>query len=99
MGNFNTNTSALLKVFYTNADCLSLAKKDELEIYVRENSPDIIGITEVLPKRSAFSNQEVNYQLENYDMFLNQLTEGRGVIIYVKSHLNAELVKIETDFK
>lgn len=56
-------------VFYTNADCLSLAKKDELEMYVRENSPDIIGITEVLPKRSAFSNQEVFYQLENYDMF------------------------------
>ena len=32
-------------------------------------------------------------------MFLANLHEGRGVVIYVKSNLNAEQVYFETNFK
>ena len=43
-----------LKVFYTNCDSLSQTKIVELESYARTNSPDIIALTEVLPK-TAYS--------------------------------------------
>ena len=88
-----------MKVFYTNADCLSQSKKDELENYIKNFSPDIIGITEIFPKRSSFINQEIFYHLENYDMFLSNINEGRGVAIYTKKSLNADAVKVESPFK
>ena len=80
-GVLNEGNSKFLKVFYTNADCLSQSKKDELENYIQNISPDIIGITEIFPKRSSFINQEIFYHLENYDMFFSNINEGCGVAI------------------
>ena len=85
-------------MFYTNADCLSQSKKDELELYIKHNSPDILGITETFPKRSYFKNQELFYHIENYDMFLSDINEGRGVAIYIKKSLNAVALTVEPSF-
>ena len=50
-----------IEVFYTNADCLSQSKKEELELVIKDSAPDILGITEVFPKRSFFVIQETFY--------------------------------------
>lgn len=93
---FNSNQSNKL-IFYSKADCLTQTKKLELEIFIQENSPDIIGITEVFSKHALFLNQ-VFYHLENY-MLLNTLTNGRGVTIFIKRHLNAEETILEMDLQ
>ena len=71
-GLLNHENKQFLSVFYTNADCLSQSKKEELELYINSNSPDIIGVTEMFPKRSSFKNQEIFYQLTDYDFFFKQ---------------------------
>ncbi|MCG8032216.1 MAG: hypothetical protein JAZ03_08575 [Candidatus Thiodiazotropha taylori] len=76
-----------------------MSKKEEMEIYVKENSPDIICITELLPKRSFFTNQEQFYQIEGYDLFSNDLSEGRGLAIYIKIRYSAVKLHIESVFK
>ena len=48
-----------LKIFYTNCDCLTPAKKREMEAIIYKDNPDIIAITEVLPKRSLYESNEV----------------------------------------
>ena len=74
-------------------------KKEELILQLQDNSPDIIAITEMYPKTKLFDNQEIFYHLNGYDMLLANLHEGRGVVIYIKSNLNAEQVYFETNFK
>ena len=43
-----------LKVFYTNCDCLTQIKLSELQCFIRTNSPDVIALTESLPKNPLF---------------------------------------------
>ena len=73
--------------------------REELTVIIQESSPDIIGITEVFPKNKLFDNQEIFYQINNYNLFTVNLQEGRGVILYVKSDLFAEQVYFEPDFQ
>ena len=99
-GSFNVQTTVFnaLNVLYTNSDCFTLSKRKELKLYLQDRSPDIIGITEIFPENKCFDNQEIFYSLENYDMFIGNLYEGRGVVLYTKSFLNAEQVKFDTVF-
>ena len=88
MGLLNYRHQTLLKknkILYTNADCFTLSKREELKVIIQESSPDIIGITEVFPKNKLFDNQEIFYQIDNYNLFTANLQEGRGVILYVKA--------------
>ena len=39
----------------------------------------------MFPKNKLFDNQEIFYQIDNYNLFTANLQEGRGVILYVKS--------------
>ena len=43
-----------LKVLYSNADCFTISKQSELKFYIQEKDPDIIAITDILPKTPAF---------------------------------------------
>ncbi|MES9881396.1 MAG: reverse transcriptase domain-containing protein [Sedimenticola sp.] len=88
-----------LKVFYTNCDVLTNTKISELEHYVKTDSPDIIALTEVLPKRSLFTIELVNYEMEGYDIFGTGFMHGRGTILYIKSSLNATQVNIDSQFE
>ena len=47
----------------------SQSKKGELGLIIKDSAPDILGITEVFPKRSFFDIQETFYYLEDYGMF------------------------------
>ena len=88
-----------MKILYTNAACLSQTKLAELKILINEETPDILGITEVFPKHSLFEQQEVFYDIENYDLFLSNLRKGRGVALYVKKQLNPVQALIQSDFE
>ena len=82
-----------LKFFYTNARSLIVIdKRTELEMYVVEESPDVIAITESWAKESISDNE---LQLEGYMMFRKDRicnrnrVHGGGVLLYVKDHLIA----------
>ena len=77
-----------MKCFYTNSDCL-LNKRLELSTIIELNSPDIICVTEFPPKNSFLPVQEVELQLDGYDLFSNVNRCNRGVLIYAKKELKA----------
>ena len=63
-------------------------------IKIQKMNPDIIGLTEVKPKNSRFRLQNAELNINGYTCFHNIETNGRGVALYVKTHLNA----FETNF-
>ena len=71
----------------------------ELESLLNNKEIDIIGLTEILPKHSVFENLDIYYKLNNYNIYTNDLKEGRGIAIYVREGLCAEQVFMQTDFK
>lgn len=92
-----------LTCIYTNADSF-MNKYDELKLrYINSDktAPDIIMITEVLPKNSRYKLIKAELSLNGYDMFPDSFPpeEGRGILIYVKQALNAVELKVELNFK
>jgi len=79
-----------LKVLYSNVDSL-INKRTELLHVMEDGDFDLIVFTEVLPKNCK-SIQECELYIDNYDLFIRSLSSGRGVAIYVKSSLKANLV-------
>jgi hypothetical protein len=57
--------------------------------------PDIIAITEVLPKNMRYTVNKAELDIEGYELFPGEFPIGakRGIIIYVKKSLNAVEVK------
>jgi endonuclease/exonuclease/phosphatase family metal-dependent hydrolase len=76
-----------LTVLYTNADSL-LGKRDLLKCKIEDLKPDIIAITETLPKNLSKSslNPQQEYGIEGFNMFMGSQNK-RGVIIYTANHL------------
>ena len=69
-------------------------KRDELELYIIENKPSIIGVTESWENRDI-GDSELN--LEGYELFRKDRDikyekgndkKGDGVLIYMKNELN-----------
>ena len=87
--------------FYTNADSLP-NKLYELKGRVQEAQInfDIIGITEVYPKKCRFLPGKAELQLEGYDLFLSEGSEHkRGIALYINEQLKAEEVKINHEYQ
>ena len=74
---------------YYNADSL-LNKIDEFRSRIANLQPDIIAVTEILPKHSHDKITSVNVQLHGYSMFQN-LNSGRGILLYCKSAIHASI--------
>src|SRR6218665_3677444 len=89
-----TRGSKVLKCMYANVrSIVSVQKRAELELYVNDETPDIIGITENWTKPEMADNE---LALDGYRLFRkdreNQRPEGHGaggVLLYVKSSFNA----------
>ena len=84
-----------LRVVYTNADQL-LNKMRDLEAHIHEREPDVMIITEVIPKAQVNAIPRVCLRVTGYTEYLNfdcelcgKAQQGRGVAIYVKNHLQA----------
>ena len=74
--------------FYTNADSL-MNKRDELAARILLDQPDLIFITEVLPKNTNSSIEMSELTIQGYGLFTNIDKEKRGVCIYTLSELKA----------
>ena len=80
------NWSDKFTLYYTNCDVLTKTKMNELEVYIDVYSPDIICLTEVLPKNTTFDYSESMYYLKGYDLVVSTLI-GRGIFIFCKANL------------
>ena len=76
-----------MKVLYTNTDGL-LNKKDELLILIEDYQPEIIAITETIPK-NVKDFVLCEYKVDNYDIFHND-NPSRGVALYFHKSINAQ---------
>ena len=79
---------------YTNADQF-LNKHDELQMFITGNEPDIILISEVLPKSHCNSVSSSRLSLNGYNMLFNFDPDGcqpntniRGVGIYISKRIS-----------
>ena len=94
------------KVFYTNSDQL-LNKHDDLLMQIADISPDIILITEVIPKAQINPIDEARLNIPGFNVFLNfdptlhNLGSSNccGIAIYVSNTINATELLLDTEFK
>jgi len=78
-----------LKCFYINARSI-INKREELEMYVLEENPDVIGITETWATASI-NDSELSidgYTIIRKDRIIGIKTRGGGVLLYIKNCLN-----------
>ena len=96
-GNFDGEQ---LSCMYTNSDSL-INKFDELKDRIKEENPDIIGITEVLPKNSRYIVEKSELNMEEYDIFPESFprNSNRGVLLYVRKNLKATELKLKSEFR
>ena len=82
-----------LKILYTNADCLTKTKKYELVHLIHQHHIDIICITEINPKNATTKiPPEELHKIEGFDSYFAD-NNGRGLVIFVKSHLKSHELK------
>ena len=81
-----------IKTLYTNADQL-VNKLDDLLLIIAQESPELIAITEVIPKAQVHPLGKATLSIPGYELFTNFDPEQpiverkRGVAIYVTSSL------------
>ena len=88
-----------LKVLYTNADCFTTSKQTELKCYIQEKDSDIIAVTEILPKTSAFDINTSYYSIDGYTQFTSDLTYGRGCVLFIKSNIPISYTNFNNTFQ
>ena len=89
---------------YTNADQL-VNKRYDLEMMIADNKPDVMLITEVIPKGQVNPITSALLKVEGYDCILNFDPEKpdlgasgiRGVAIYYKESLSVTEVELQID--
>ena len=69
-------------------------KLDELEASIDMNDPDIIVLTEVLPKNNRYTLQKSELETKGYTLFINNFETFRirGVAIYIKKGITANQI-------
>ena len=76
-----------LRCVYTNADSLA-NKMDEFEARIREHRPDVIGVTETLPKStSTFIANSFVPTLHGYTSY--STGEGRGASLFIRADITS----------
>ena len=94
-----------LRCLYSNADQL-LNKMEDLRAMIAADVPDIMIITEVIPKAQKHPIQEPLLNLTGFEKFTNfKFTEDnlgasgkRGVVIYVNEKLDTETVSLRSSY-
>ena len=83
-----------IKCLYTNADSLR-NKMSELRTIALNSKPEIIAVTEVIPKNYRFNIQDVEIAIPQYEMFrsVDGTNSERGCVIYVHKSLNPSYVQ------
>ncbi len=86
-----------IKVLYRNADQLP-NKMHELLINIGIFRPDVIMLTEVLPKNSETKTTKASIQIKGIELFTNIEDEEniRGLALYISNNLKVEEEKFST---
>jgi ribonucleases P/MRP protein subunit RPP40 len=81
-----------LKCFYVNARSI-INKRDDLELYISDENPDIIGITETWAVENIEDAELVidGYTMMRKDRVVGTKVRGGGVLLYVKNLINVVL--------
>ena len=77
--------------YYTNIDQLTSIKMEKIKQLAYEESPDIIGITEILTKHKPEKPTAAELNIKNYDCFYDDSKWERGTVLYIKKSLNARM--------
>ena len=86
------------KLFYTNWDCLTKSKVNDLECINKLINPSIICRTEVLPKNRKLEYNKEMYNLTGY-VIVDSLLKGRGICLYCKPEFKYNGIKNISEFK
>ena len=86
-----------LKVLYCNADTFTQEKKQELQVLMAEDQPDIVAITEVNPKGQSYKIEDIKI-LDYITLESNLRCVGRrGVAVLVHSSLEHSVSALEAN--
>ena len=100
-GTLRENGEKLI-LLYTNADCLT-NKMAELNILMQQQKPepDIVVITEAKPKNARYRVNSSEFNIQGYYTFTSDFNEEgtRGIVVYVRQHLQVEQKFMEKLFK
>ena len=77
---------------YTNCDSL-LNKRDELDVLICSHKPQIVLLTEILPKNSLNTPEKCEFNIVGYECYIPSFVHGRGVAIYVHETLESVLIE------
>ena len=77
-------------VVYSNVDSF-MNKIEEFKTRISEMKPSIIGLTELKAKHQIYDPGKAEYEIPNYDLFLNR-DPDRGVALYVHKELDPQEV-------
>ena len=86
-----------LKCVFLNADTLS-NKLSELQFLIDNETPQIIGINEVLPKNFTRQIFPEEFSITNYEMIAHPNVEknsGRRTIMYIHKNINYKQIEIK----
>ena len=95
-----------MKCMYSNVDQL-LNKVEDLKALIANNEPDIMLLTEIIPKAQKNEIHEAQINIPGYQKFVNfKFTDQelgasgkRGVAIYVNEDLETEEIKLQGNYK
>ena len=89
-------------ILYTNADGL-INKRQELKLLLNslKDRPDIVAVTEILPKSPIQQLLPSEFKLEGYKVFFLGLDnkKSRGILFYVAMNLEVSVVNIPLAFE
>ena len=89
-----------MRCIYSNVDGL-LNKRAEFHIFIENEQPDIVCLTEIIPKRFMLAVQKVELEMDGYDCFckIEEENAERGVLIYVKKNLGAQDISFKDQYQ
>ena len=87
------NRKNSLMCYYTNTDSL-LNKRHELKVIISTHKPDVLMITETLPKNASTPPDKAEFAIDNYELYYNHEDSNchRGVCIYVHQSLKSKRI-------
>ena len=92
-----STTPGKLVCLQLNADTLT-NKLPELEAIIRQYNPDIVGVSEVLPKNYNNKIYPEEFNIQGYNTISHEnvpKNSGRGSLMYLKSNINYKEVKFD----
>ena len=94
-GNHCGNNRAGLKCMYTNLDSYN-NKRSELLARIAQYQPDVIGLTEIMPKHATWKLLKEDMTIQGYTAYVN--FEHGGVLLYIRNEIRSEETKHTTQF-